>query len=164
MSYILFNGKRYNGIDEMPADQRAAYEQVMAFLKDENNNGIPDIFEGDVAQKIMGMVNTRVIVNGQEVQHLDSLPPEARDKFEKAMSRLSQIGLISPGFPSQVPMQSAPKMAQSEPTFEQSQPLLKSSPSVISEETGSRTGIVIALVVLLLCALAVIGILVYLKF
>ena len=39
----------------MPADQRAAYEQVMAFMKDENNNSIPDMFEDDVIQKMIGM-------------------------------------------------------------------------------------------------------------
>jgi hypothetical protein len=165
MSQIFFNGKQYNSLDEMPADQRAAYEQVMAFMKDENNNGIPDLFEGDVIQKMMGMASTRVIVNGQEMQSFESLPPEARAKFEKAMSKLSQIGLISPGFSSQVPIQSAPQLAQSEPAFKQSPPLIRSSPSVISEETGSRTGIIIAvLAVLLLCALAAAGILLYLRF
>ena len=51
MEIISFNGKTYNSLEEMPADQRAAYEQVMSFMKDENNNGIPDMFEGDVIQK-----------------------------------------------------------------------------------------------------------------
>jgi hypothetical protein len=165
MSQIFFNGKQYGSLDEMTADQRAAYEQVMAFMKDENNNGIPDLFEGDVIQKMMGMASTRVIVNGQEMQGFESLPPEARAKFEKAMSKLSQIGLIPPGFPSQMPVQSAPQPALSEPAFKQSPPLMQSSPSAISEEAGSRTGIIIAvLALLLLCALAAAGILLYLKF
>ena len=165
MPQIFFNGKQYNSLDEMPADQRAAYEQVMAFMKDENNNGIPDLFEGDVIQKMMGMASTRVIVNGQEMQSFESLPPEACAKFEKAMSKLSQIGLISPGFPSQMPMQSAPQMAPSEPAFKQSPPLIQSSPSVISKRQVRATGIIIAvLAVLLLCALAAAGIPLYLKF
>jgi len=92
MSQIFFNGKQYNSLDEMPADQRAAYEQVMAFMKDENNNGIPDLFEGDVIQKMMGMASTRVIINGQEMQSFESLPPEARAKFEKPCRNLVRSG------------------------------------------------------------------------
>ena len=95
METISFNGKNYNSIEEMSADQRAAYEQVMAFMKDENNNGIPDLFEGDAIQKMIGMASTRVMVNGQEVQSFDSLPPETRAKFEKAMVKLSQFSGFS---------------------------------------------------------------------
>ena len=157
MPQIFFNGRKYNSLGEMPADQRAAYEQVMAFMKDENNNGIPDLFEGDVVQKMMGMANTHVIVSGQEMQSFESLPPETRAKFEKAMSKLSQIGVISPGFPSQ--------MTPSEPAIKQSPPLIQSSPSAISEETSPRTGIIIAVLgLLLLCALAAAGILLYHRF
>jgi hypothetical protein len=168
MSTISFNGKTYNSLEEMPADQCVAYEQVMAFMKDENNNGIPDLFEGDVVQKMIGMANTRVVVNGQEVQTLDSLPPEARAKFEKAMVKLSQLGLLSKETQGQeisdrTPFQSTPQMAPSEPAFTQSPSSFvnSSSPSAISEDTGSRTGIIIAvvivLVVLLVCAVVAVG-------
>src|SRR5512145_2855686 len=76
MEIVSFNGKTYNSLEEMPADQRAAYEQVMAFMKDENNNGIPDLFEGDVVQKMIGLAaNTHIVVNGQEMQGLEALPP-----------------------------------------------------------------------------------------
>jgi hypothetical protein len=86
MNIISFNGKTYNSLEEMPADQRAAYEQVMAFMKDENNNGIPDLFEGDAIQKMIKMsTNTRIVVNGMEVVGLDALQPEVREKFDKAM-------------------------------------------------------------------------------
>jgi len=94
---ISFNGKTYNSLEEMPADQRAAYEQVMSFMKDENNNGIPDMFEGDVIQKMMGMASTRVVVNGQEVLGMESMSPEARAKFDKAMAKLSQLGILPQG-------------------------------------------------------------------
>ena len=162
MEIISFNGKTYNSLEEMPADQRAAYEQVMAFMKDENNNGIPDMFEGDVIQKMIGMASTRVIVNGQEMQSMESLPPEARAKFEKAMLKLSQLGILPSGgtqgmqgIPSQPSLQAASSFSQSEPAFKSSPPLMQSSPSAISEDSGSRTGIIIAaLVVFLLCAFA----------
>jgi hypothetical protein len=167
MDTISFNGKTYNSLEEMPADQRAAYEQVMAFMKDENHNGIPDMFEGDAIQKMIKMaINTRVMVNGQEVQSLESLPPETRAKYDKAMQKLSQLGIIPPGTPgtedlsSQVPMQSAPQIAPNEPAFTQSPSFLQSSPSAITEDTGSRTGLFIAIAVLavvLICALAAVG-------
>ena len=164
METISFNGKTYNSIEEMPADQRAAYEQVMAFMKDENNNGIPDLFEGDVIKKMIGLANTRVVVNGQEMQNIDSMPPEARAKFEKAMTKLSQLGLLQQtpqGFSSQPPAQSAPQFSASEPTFAKSSSFLQSTPSAISEDTSPRTGVIIAvvgiLIVLVLCAFAAIG-------
>ena len=161
---ISFNGKTYNSLEEMPADQRAAYEQVMSFMKDENNNGIPDMFEGDVIQKMMGMASTRVVVNGQEVLGMESMSPEARAKFDKAMLKLSQLGILPQGtqamqgFQTQsgTPLQSTPQIASREPAFAQSPSFMQSSQSAISEDSMSRTGIIIAAIVMfLLCALLV---------
>ncbi len=165
METISFNGKTYNSPEEMPADQRAAYEQVMAFMTDENHNGIPDMFEGDVIQKLIRMsANTSVVVNGQELQSLDALPPEVRAKFDKAMVKLSQIGFFpqgTPGLPSQSPAQPTPQIAQSEPAFTQSpSSFVQSSPSTISDDTSPHTGVIIVvavLAILLLCALVAVG-------
>jgi hypothetical protein len=164
MSIISFNGKTYNSLDEMPADQRAAYEQVMSFMKDENNNGIPDMFEGDVIQKMIGMASTRVVVNGQEMQGLESLSPEARAKFDKAMLKLSQLGILPSGTQglssNETPTQPTPQIAPSEPAFTQSpSSFVQSSPSAISEDTGPRFNVVVIaiLAVFLVCALAVVG-------
>jgi hypothetical protein len=161
MEIISFNGKSYNSLEEMPADQRAAYEQVMSFMKDENNNGIPDLFEGDAIQKMISMASTRVIVNGQETQSLDSLPPEARAKFEKAMVKLSQLGILPAETPrTQNPLQTTSQIAPSEPAFVQSPSSFAQSsfPSAISEDKGPRTGIIIAvLAVFLLCAIGAVA-------
>lgn len=159
MESINFNGNVYNNLDEMPADQRAAYEQVMSFMKDENHNGIPDVFEGDVVQKMMTMASTRVIINGQEMQNIDSMPPEARAKFNQAMAKLGQLGIsISEDHP-QMAAQSSPQIAPSEPAFQQSPSFMQSSPSAITEDQGSRAkgiiGIIAAFAVLFLCALVV---------
>src|SRR5688572_9400290 len=43
---ITVNGQTYKSVDEMPADVRRQYEQVMSMMADRNNNGIPDIMEG----------------------------------------------------------------------------------------------------------------------
>jgi hypothetical protein len=95
------------------------------------------------------------------MKSFESLPPEARTKFDQAMSRLSQIGLTPPGFPAQMPMQSAPQMAPSELAFTQSPSFVQSSTPAIKDDTSSRTGVIIiaVLAVLLLCALAAAGIL-----
>jgi hypothetical protein len=166
MTIISFNGKTYNSLDEMPADQRAAYEQVMAFMKDENNNGIPDMFEGDVIQKMIGMASTRIVVNGQEVQSFESLPPETRAKFEKAMVKLSQLGILPSGTSEtqELPSQSTPQIAPGEPAFTQSPSFVQSSPSAISEDTGPRFGLVIGIVILaiiFLCTVAALGFLLF---
>jgi hypothetical protein len=170
MEIISFNGKTYNSIEEMPVDQRAAYEQVMAFMKDENHNGIPDMFEGDVIQKMIGMASTRIIVNGQEMQGMESLSPEARAKFDKAMQKLSQLGILpsaTSGISETqgVPFSSTPQIAPSEPAFTQSPSsfLQSSSPSAISEDSGPRFGIIMIaiLAVFLVCALATIGFLLF---
>ena len=151
----------------MPADQRAAYEQVMSFMKDENNNGIPDMFEGDVIQKMLGMASTQIIVNGQAMNGLESMSPEARAKFDKAMAKLSQLGILPSGtqgmpamqaFPSQTAssFQTTPTITSREPSFAQSSPFMQSSPSAILEDAKPRTGLIIAAVVIfLLCAFAI---------
>ena len=161
METISFNGKTYNSLEEMSADQRAAYEQVMSFMKDENNNGIPDMFEGDAIQKMIGMASTSVVVNGQEVQSIESLSPEARAKFDKAMQKLNQLGIhpTETQKPQELPSQSIPQIAPSEPAFTQSPSPAQSSPSAITEDTGPRFGLVIVLIlaVFLVCALGTLG-------
>jgi hypothetical protein len=163
MTIISFNGKAYNSLDEMPADQRAAYEQVMSFMKDENNNGIPDMFEGDVIQKMIGMASTRIIVNGQEMQEMESLSPEARAKFDNAMQKLSQLGILpqgTSGTPGTVSSQITPR----EPTFTQSPSFVQSSQSAISEDTGPRFGTIIGIAILamiFLCIVAAVGFLLF---
>ena len=167
MSILSFNGKTYNSLEEMPADQRAAYEQVMAFMKDENNNGIPDMFEGDVVQKMLGLAaNTRVMVNGQEVQGLEALPPETREKFDKAMQMLGRMGMLPKGTQEMLgtSFQSAPQISTREPTFAKSPSIIQSTPSAISEDTGSRTAVILLAVlgILVLCAAAaVVGFLLF---
>ncbi len=42
---IIFNGKEYSSVDEMPPNVRQAYEQAMSAFADQNKNGMPDVFE-----------------------------------------------------------------------------------------------------------------------
>jgi hypothetical protein len=43
---IVFNGQVYHSVDEMPAEARQAYQQALGTL-DADQNGVPDILEGD---------------------------------------------------------------------------------------------------------------------
>ena len=87
MPKIHFNGKTYNDIAEMPAMERQAYEQLQAIFKDENQDGVPDIFQGDVVGNILKAATTTVVVDGKQVSGLGALTPEQRARFEKGMSR-----------------------------------------------------------------------------
>ena len=51
--HILFNGKTYNSLEEMPAKERQAYEQIRKIFVDANGNGIPDFLEGDIVKNVI---------------------------------------------------------------------------------------------------------------
>jgi len=151
MAQIFFNGKSYSSLDEMPASERAQYDQIMSVFTDADKNGIPDIFEGDIIKNVIKLASTNIVVNGQQVQSLESLPPEARQKIEQAMAKMSSMGLLP---------RSTPGSAQNEqPTWDKaaihaSAPLLQSEP--VHSEVGGSRGLLIALAagLLLVCAAA----------
>ena len=39
---IVFNGKTYDSLDEMPPKERKAYEAISAVFADKDANGVPD--------------------------------------------------------------------------------------------------------------------------
>jgi hypothetical protein len=95
---IVIDGKSYDSVDEMPEDVRQKYEEAIRALKnqggkladmlaDKDQNGVPDILENQVNSPIV-KTTFKFHVNGKEVTSLDDLPPEARAKFEQAMSKL----------------------------------------------------------------------------
>ena len=95
MPSITFNGKTYNDIAEMPATERQAYEQLMTYFKDENQDGVPDIFQGDVVSNIVNAVaSTNIVVDGKRVGGFQNLTQEQRIKLEKGMSMLQKMGMI----------------------------------------------------------------------
>lgn len=101
---IVIDGKTYNSVDEMPEDIRQRYEQAMSSLKDQNENGTPDVLENNVLADnnrngIPDIIeNTpgapifaramKIMVNGQEFNSIDQLPPEIRARYEQAMGKL----------------------------------------------------------------------------
>mgnify|MGYP006921589171 CR=1 FL=1 len=95
MPRITFNGKTYNDLAEMPATERQAYEQLMVHFKDEDGDGTPDIFQGDVVSNIVNAVaTTDIIVDGKRVGGFQNLTQEQRLKLENGMSMLKKMGII----------------------------------------------------------------------
>lgn len=52
-STIIYQGKTYNSVDELPPDARAKYEQAMAQLADQNQNGTPDVLESAAQSSVI---------------------------------------------------------------------------------------------------------------
>lgn len=148
---IIFNNKTYNSLEEMPANEREAYESMFNIFKDANGNGIPDFLEGDIAKNVTTAFSNAVHYNGAVYNNLDELPPEAREKVQAAFVKLNNLGLIA-GTPMGAPAQ--PKPPAFEPAFKPSKPLIQQE-SVI-EESGSRNWMIIIgfLTLLLFCAVA----------
>jgi hypothetical protein len=142
MPPITFNGKTYNDIAEMPADERQAYEQLMKIFKDENQDGVPDIFQGDVLGNLFKAATTTIIVDGKPVSGMDNMSPEMRLKIQEGMEKLKELGLIS-----EVPMmQGYSQTPQSDSAeIRPSPPLIQ--PSVM-EDVNPGQGFIIVLVLM----------------
>ena len=130
MQIIIFNGKTYNSIEDMPANERQAYEQVSQLLVDKNGNGIPDLLEGDMAQNVLAAHsnNAHVTVNGKVYHTLEDLPRDLRQSVDGAFKMLSTMGMLT-----------TPADTNTPPPQAVSKPFLPSQPSSAIEE-DSRTG------------------------
>lgn len=102
MPTIVFNGKTYNSLEEMPVDEKRTYEQMMGMFVDKNGNGIPDFLEGDMVQKVISAYSTNpaIQVSGKTYHNLDELPPELRQSVDGAFQILSKMGILD-GIPNQ---------------------------------------------------------------
>lgn len=65
-STIVFEGKTYNTLDQLPPEGRAAYEKAMAKLADENKDGVPDVI-ASALRTAPTIVTTQVSVSGPQV-------------------------------------------------------------------------------------------------
>jgi hypothetical protein len=154
MSMIIFNGKSYNSVDEMPANERQAFEQLSGLFVDRNGNGIPDFLEGDMAQNVMTAFTSNVNYNGQTYNDVSDLPPEICNKVQGAFEKLSQLGIAT-----KVPQKIAQGLASQpghEPAFRSSEPVVsREYSSTLQEDTGSPLRWVLIGVGLSLCLFAV---------
>lgn len=84
---IIFNGKTYTKLEEMPSEVRQAYEQALAQFADANKNGIPDILEGVGAGNVISIQRSSISFNGREYKSEGEMPPVVRRLFEMAMGQ-----------------------------------------------------------------------------
>jgi hypothetical protein len=134
MPTIIFNGKTYNDINDMPANERRAFEQMSHMFMDKNGNGIPDFLEGDMVQNVLAAhaAKTNVSVDGKIYHSLEDLPPELRQSVDGAFQMLSDMGILQ-GMPVAKTLS-----ASREPQFE-SKPFMPQGSPVIEEERGTNT-------------------------
>lgn len=144
MPIILFNGKTYNNIEDMPANERQTYEQVSQMLVDKDGNGIPDLLEGDVVQNVFATHSTssHITVNGKVYHTLEDLPPHLRQSVDGAFKILSGMDMFANQPPQTPQIETKPFLSQ--------QP-----PSAIEEENGRSVFSWVLVGVVLCFALAV---------
>lgn len=147
MPVIVFNGKTYNSIEEMPANERQAFEQMSHMFVDKNGNGIPDFLEGDMVQKVLAVhsSNMHVTVNGKPYHTLEDLPPDLRQNVDQAFQMLSNMGILS-----NIPNVQAPQ-ANREAVVESRPFIAPQSSPVIEEDQGNRSIFSLVIIGVVLC-------------
>lgn len=132
MSTIIFNGKTYNRLEDMPANERQAFEQMSQMFIDKNGNGIPDFLEGDLAKNIITASSSTFVYNGQTYNSLAEMPEDIRNKVHTAFDMMSGMGLVSKTAFSNIPF------TQEQPT--PSKPFIApgTSAPAIEEDQGSN--------------------------
>lgn len=147
MTSITFNGRTYNSLNEMPANERQAYEQMMNIFVDKDGNGIPDFLEGDMVQNVLKAYTTNISADGNTIQSINDLPPETRESVKNAFKILSQLGVLPKDAPTSVFSQPAPQISR-EPKF-----VSREYNPMIQEDKRSspRTWIMLGVLSLLCC-------------
>lgn len=180
---IVIDGKTYNSVDEMPEDVRRSYEEAMRGLgstppaanspmqilnnvfADGNNNGVPDIIENQQFINVSGGMS--FVVDGKTYNSVDDLPPDARARYEQAMSMMDGNRNGMPDFlegmmnVSNQPAQ--PAMTTTDYTPDTTRhasrpPMPVSSPTLTPDTTNGWVLALAALALLFLCAAGVFGI------
>ncbi len=160
MPQIHFNGKTYNDLAEMPATEREAYDQLMAIFKDEDQDGTPDIFQGDVVGNIIEVVK-KTSGDPEGAAALERMSPLMRARLSKGLVKLHALGLLTghPDLPKEWPFPAPEKKPSWEDTeIRASKPIIQ-SPSAIQEDSGSRLGVI--LLIALMLAVCVFGAVAY---
>jgi hypothetical protein len=163
-SKIIFNGKEYNSVEDMPTDARQAYESMMGIFADKDQNGIPDIMEGKGevnAQMIqpssnVTMQSATIVYDGKAYNNVDELPPEARAQYAQAM------GMLADQNQNGVPDMLENVLAMPSAQFTQTMPTSSLAPmphDPLQTDSGKRAntllivGVVIAALLLVVAAL-----------
>lgn len=113
---IIFNGKTYTKVEDMPEEVRQAYQQALAQFADADKNGIPDIMEGGRAKgNVIAFQQSSINFNGKEYKSVGEMPAVVRRLFEMAMGQAdanrngipdaleSALGIQTPSSPAPAP-------------------------------------------------------------
>ena len=143
MPTIHFNGKTYSDMAEMSATERQAYEQLMSIFKDKNQDGVPDIFQGDVVSNIIEVVK-KSGADSEGIAALEQMSPAMRARISKGVAKLQEFGLLSgmPDLP--YDLQVSPSWEDTE--IRPSQPIVQ-PPSAIQEDSSPRWILMLAILV-----------------
>ena len=104
-SKILVNGQMYDGLDQLPPEIRAQYEQAMSAM-DKNRNGIPDFVEGMFnvpAQTVDGTSNnapmsigtstSRPVTSSKPIPIGSTIEPESSGSWMLALAGIALVVL-----------------------------------------------------------------------
>ena len=75
---IVFNGREYASVDEMPADARATYERAMDGLAGDLRAS------GGSDRHVRVRTRTRIVVNGQEYASVAKMPADVQRLYRIA--------------------------------------------------------------------------------
>lgn len=157
MPTIIFNGRTYNSIEEMPVSERQAYTQIASMLVDKDGNGIPDFLEGDVVKNVMTAFTSSVHINGQTYDGMNDLPPEVLAKVQGAFTKMSELGIVA---------KMPPVMTQVSGVSIEPKPVMSSTPiisnttnaSIQEEKSSPMVWVLIGMGIMLCLALVAVGI------
>ncbi|GAB4582135.1 MAG: hypothetical protein Fur0022_48910 [Anaerolineales bacterium] len=97
---IIFNGKEYNRIEDMPPDARQAYESAMGqfseMFTDSDHDGVPDLFENLTtgnSPNVQVFSTSSIIFDGKAYNSPEEMPTEARQRYEQAFQDKNRDGV-----------------------------------------------------------------------
>lgn len=94
---IVFTGKTYDSLEQMPPIQRKAHEVIQGIFADLDTNEVSDFIERSTVVQVESS-RPQIIFHGQRYESVDGLPPEAQVRYRMAMERLGlrAVGAATP--------------------------------------------------------------------
>ncbi len=84
-SKIVFNGREYASVNDMPPDVREAYERITKTFADSDGDGVPDVIE-HLSGDTVSTTTSKIVVNGREYASVDEMPSDVRQIYERMMN------------------------------------------------------------------------------
>ena len=79
---IVFNGRVYDRVDQMPPEVRREYLQLVSTLGgDADGDGVPDAFQKPGSSNVI--IQESIVFNGRRYESRDELPAEVRELLDR---------------------------------------------------------------------------------